>query len=427
MTIARWMALGLSVMAMSAACSPDPAEAGRGAVPRLDEHRYLGEPVTVENVTVWPVFTDSPLDIGEFLTLEEAQARGLAQVRELGGAAAQPGLGQVAAVNERQEQVSPPGDNGSGGLDNGSSALTGQAQQSAQAFFNDRELSPDEDRIGSLDQIADGGAAVGTLEIVNDSDLAILVCAGTVVKGGNQDRQIGQDFIITAHSKVPVDAFCVEQGRWTATRAGQATGGQFVATGVVAAKGVRASAQYAKNQSAVWENVGLANAALGKSPRTSTFLASIEDDDPEVLERRQRVEEALRAALTSEGRDPAGAPVGFAYAVNGEPVTVRTFAHPRILRAQLPAFLKTMTIEAEIGRRELGDSPLPTCSAEDILDMVQGINQAREEVLATRASNFNGYRQNDFGGNANCYLEIPVEGSDGRTRRVAASQDWTAK
>ena len=29
------------------------------------------------------------------------------------------------------------------------------------------------------------------------------------------------------------DAFCVEQGRWTDTRAGQATGGEFVSTGVV--------------------------------------------------------------------------------------------------------------------------------------------------------------------------------------------------
>lgn len=244
------------------------------------------------------------------------------------------------------------------------------------------------------------------------------------MKGGNQDRQIGQDFIITAHTKVSVDAFCVEQGRWTATRAGESTEGQFVATGVVAAKGIRSSAQYEKNQSAVWENVGLANSALGKSPATSTFLASIEEDDQEALERRQRIEEALRAAL---GGASDGAPVGFAYAINGKPVTVRTFAHARLFQAQLAAFLKTMAIEAEIGRGELGAAAPPTCTAEDILTMVQAINAAQEDVFATRAQNLNGYRQNDFGGNANCYLDLPRYGPGGQTRRVAASQDWTAK
>ena len=32
---------------------------------RLDDHRWLGEPVLVGNLTVWPVHTDAPLDVGE--------------------------------------------------------------------------------------------------------------------------------------------------------------------------------------------------------------------------------------------------------------------------------------------------------------------------------------------------------------------------
>ncbi|MHC5011726.1 MAG: ARPP-1 family domain-containing protein, partial [Planctomycetota bacterium] len=55
----------------------------------LDEHRTLGEPLTVENLTVWPIYTDAPRDMGEYLTLHEAQEQGLAEVRETGGGAQQ--------------------------------------------------------------------------------------------------------------------------------------------------------------------------------------------------------------------------------------------------------------------------------------------------------------------------------------------------
>src|SRR5262245_40634645 len=55
---------------------------------------------------------------------------------------------------------------------------------------------------------------VRRLSIENKGKRAIYVLAGTVVKGGNQDRQIGQDVVIEQGTKVAVDAFCVEQGRW---------------------------------------------------------------------------------------------------------------------------------------------------------------------------------------------------------------------
>ena len=38
--------------------------------PLLDAHRWLGEPVEIGNLTVWPVHTDAPLDVGEFLTFD---------------------------------------------------------------------------------------------------------------------------------------------------------------------------------------------------------------------------------------------------------------------------------------------------------------------------------------------------------------------
>src|SRR5205809_4571600 len=46
-------------------------------------------------------------------------------------------------------------------------------------------------------------------------DTTIYVEAGDIVKGGKQDRCIGNDLVIESGVKTPVGAFCVEHGRWT--------------------------------------------------------------------------------------------------------------------------------------------------------------------------------------------------------------------
>jgi hypothetical protein len=43
----------------------------------------------------------------------------------------------------------------------------------------------------------------------------VLVQAGDIVKGGQQDRVLAVDLIVPARSgRIPIDAFCVENGRW---------------------------------------------------------------------------------------------------------------------------------------------------------------------------------------------------------------------
>ena len=44
----------------------------------------------------------------------------------------------------------------------------------------------------------------------------VFVQAGDIVKGGQQDRMLAVDLILSADSgRMPIDAFCVEHGRWT--------------------------------------------------------------------------------------------------------------------------------------------------------------------------------------------------------------------
>ena len=59
---------------------------------------------------------------------------------------------------------------------------------------------------------------VNELAIENVSqDAEIFVPSGDIVKGGRQDRVISITFLVPPRSgRIPIAAFCVEHGRWTA-------------------------------------------------------------------------------------------------------------------------------------------------------------------------------------------------------------------
>jgi hypothetical protein len=348
----------LAGMVLFAACGSSP-EAATKAVARIDDNHYLGAGVTAENLTVWPIYADKALDIGEFLTLEEAHAKELAEVREVGR----------QTVQQESQGVQQEG------------------------------------------QVLQTGATVGRLVIENKGDLPILVVAGTLVKGGKQDRQIGQDFVVQARSETFVDAFCVEQGRWSF----QESTVNFGVTNFVASKGVRVGGQYLEDQREVWDKVATMNSARSIIEGTSLHNASFHADP-----RFREVEERLRKRVTAHFAGLEKRPVGFAYAINGKPVTVRTFAHERICADQLNGFVNTMCMEAQVAGEE-AKAPAREASAEDVVALVRAIDAAKEELKETSAANTNGYRKTDLGYGATCYFEL--EGK----RRVALTRDWTSK
>src|SRR3989442_11554973 len=57
---------------------------------------------------------------------------------------------------------------------------------------------------------------VNELWIENVSGEEVYVQSGDIVKGGQQDRMLVVDLILPPHSgKIPIAAFCVENGRWS--------------------------------------------------------------------------------------------------------------------------------------------------------------------------------------------------------------------
>ncbi len=76
----------------------------------------------------------------------------------------------------------------------------------------------------SLDEALEKGSVkvhetqtVSELEIENTSDETVLVHAGDIVKGGQQDRVLTVTILVPPKSgRVPISSYCVERGRWSA-------------------------------------------------------------------------------------------------------------------------------------------------------------------------------------------------------------------
>ena len=180
--------------------SPDP-------VPGKPESNWrLLDPVSYENITIFPVVSSSSQDTSPFLTLDEGLSTGEVVVSEQGAA----GL-----LRSRDGRPIPQ--------------------------YNT-------------------GASVNQLVLINRGKRPLLLLAGELVSGGKQDRIIGKDRIVPAGSDpLPLDVFCVEHGRWTGASS------QFVASKTIVHPSVREQAAVAQNQEEVWDAVRSGSSARARS------------------------------------------------------------------------------------------------------------------------------------------------------------------
>lgn len=93
---------------------------------------------------------------------------------------------------------------------------------------------------------------VNKLFVENVSKDTIMILAGEVVLGGNQDRMVGEDIVLYPKSgKKAVPVFCVEHGRWHARGSGKSFDQYYT----ISSNKVRKAGAVNKNQSEVWEEV----------------------------------------------------------------------------------------------------------------------------------------------------------------------------
>jgi hypothetical protein len=154
------------------------------------------DPVTYENISVFPVVASYGQDTSAFLTLEEGLATGEVVVRERGSEE------MVRGRDGRPVYIPQP-----------------------------------------------AGASVNQLVLLNRSKRPLLLLAGELVSGGKQDRVIGKDRIVPVGAPpLPLDVFCVEHGRWTGSS-------QFAAALTIVHPSVREKAAVDQKQTEVWDAV----------------------------------------------------------------------------------------------------------------------------------------------------------------------------
>ena len=96
---------------------------------------------------------------------------------------------------------------------------------------------------------------VNRLTIRNRSNRDVFVQAGDIVKGGQQDRALALDLIVPPKSgRIPIDAFCVEQGRWS-RRGNEAVEAFSASDNALASKDLKIAAKARRSQGEVWSNV----------------------------------------------------------------------------------------------------------------------------------------------------------------------------
>jgi hypothetical protein len=190
-------ACGLMGMALGSGCLLGAFATNGQKTGAVTPSRWrVAEPVRYENVSFFPVLGSQSVDTTRFATLDEALGAGEAVVMESG-----------ADIMRRSRDGHP--------------------------------VAIPEQR----------GASVNQLVLINRGSKPLILLAGELVSGGKQDRIISRDRIIPAGAQpLPLDVFCVEQGRWS-------SGAQFSGGKLMVHPSVREKAAVDQEQSKVWEAV----------------------------------------------------------------------------------------------------------------------------------------------------------------------------
>jgi hypothetical protein len=187
--------LGISTVGGLAFVSAAPDPTG----PPMSEGSWrLLEPVTYENIAIFPVVTAYTQNTSAFLTLDEGLSSGDVVVSEQGA---------TGLARSRDGRPIPAPQNTS-------------------------------------------GASVNQLVLINRGKRPLLLLAGELVSGGKQDRIIGKDRIVPVGAPpLPLDVFCVEHGRWTGSSS------EFIASKTIVHPSVREKAAVDQEQTKVWSAV----------------------------------------------------------------------------------------------------------------------------------------------------------------------------
>jgi hypothetical protein len=229
------------------------------------------------------------------------------------------------------------------------------------------------------------------IENLSSSD-EVLVQSGDIVKGGQQDRVLAVDLILPAHSgKTPIDAFCVENGRWQQRGAEQVD--QFsISSDMVSTRDLKLATKASDpHQAKVWEEVARAQGSLSRSVGTGVAGVASPSSLQLALE-HEKVQDAAADYLQNlssivEGKSDA---IGYVFAINQKLNSADVYSSSAVFKRFWPRLLKASAIEAVAERFAYdpsGEGPSRVDESEDAVSL-EGIKGAvsLEAIKRTAAS-----------------------------------------
>jgi hypothetical protein len=251
--------------------------------------------------------------------------------------------------------------------------------------------------------------AVNELRIENTGSEDVFIQSGDIVKGGRQDRVLTMSIVLPAKSgEVPLAAFCVERGRWSARGTESVAAFSSAketmpsreallamrtpmpsAAGAAPEPGLGSltgsmlgDPQYLRQQG-VWDSVAKTQSRLSEglsaavaSPDSATSLQlSLENE--KLKEARAGYMKALQER--GEGEDDI---VGLVIAVGGKPSRADVYPSNKLFRKMWPKVLAAGVTEA-IGAKE--ETPAEAPSVDGVSEFLAAAEKgsAQEEVVNT--------------------------------------------
>jgi hypothetical protein len=237
--------------------------------------------------------------------------------------------------------------------------------------------------------------SVNELSIENVSGEEVYVQSGDIVKGGQQDRMLVVDLILPPRSgKIPIAAFCVENGRWS--RRGTEEVSTFNSSAnVVASREVKLAAKAKGSQGEVWREVAAAQDKLSANTGGNVRADASPTSFQLALENKgvQTSADSYVKALAGivDGKPDV---IGYAFAINGKINSADVYASSHLFKKLWPKLLKASAIEAvaELHRGEkvgapgadavqgfLDDSPKGAEKQKDVSSRVQMVTRESDE------------------------------------------------
>jgi hypothetical protein len=225
-------------------------------------------------------------------------------------------------------------------------------------------------------------AEVNRVSITNDAEKPVYLMAGDIILGGQQDRTVARDTIVSRGAKdFAVEVFCVEHGRWE--------GGQHFSGGEIASASLRREAQVTKQQQKVWEKVAMEVSATKAETPSGTYRAVAGN------KASQKEIDAYVAAVTAPLAKDARA-TGVVVAINGTVTAADVFADHALFTKQLPKILKSYALDAtqeQAAWAKLPRKPQPTPA--QAVALLTDAERGQGRTTATSGDTINRERESD--------------------------------